>query len=105
MPSYLTPGVFVEELKSAIQPIEGVSTSVAAFIGVTQKGRVNKATLVTSLTEFVTLFGGPIQVIPGPGGQEHYLYYAVRHFFVEGGTKCFVVRVTGYGDVNDAASL
>src|SRR6185369_10871707 len=29
----------------------------------------------------------------------------VRHFFVEGGTKCYVVRVTGYGDVNVAASI
>ncbi|MES1206044.1 MAG: phage tail sheath C-terminal domain-containing protein [Pseudomonadota bacterium] len=105
MASYLTPGVFIEEKKSAVQPIEGVSTSVAAFIGVAQKGPVNKATLVTSVSEFVRLFGGPIPIITGPGGQEHYLYYAVRHFFVEGGTKCYVVRVTGYGDVNVPASI
>jgi phage tail sheath protein FI len=103
MPSYLTPGVFVEEKKPAIQPIEAVSTSVAAFIGVAQKGPVNNATLVTSLAEFVRLFGGPIAIISGT--QEHYLYYAVRHFFVEGGTKCYVVRVAGYTDVNDANTL
>lgn len=105
MASYLTPGVYIEEKKPAVQPIEGVSTSVAAFIGVAQKGPVNKATLVTSVAEFVRLFGGPIPIIPGPGGQEHYLYYAVRHFFIEGGTKCYVVRVAGYGDVNVPASL
>src|SRR5690606_25234682 len=103
MPSYLTPGIFVEEKKSGIQPIEGVSTSVAAFVGVTQKGPVAKATLITGLAEFVQVFGGPIAVIAGT--QEHYLYYAVRHFFLEGGTKCFVVRTVGFADVNDAASI
>ncbi len=103
MASYLTPGVYIEEKKPAVQPIDAISTSVAAFIGVAQKGPVNKATLVTSVAEFVRLFGGPIPIITGT--QEHYLYYAVRHFFVEGGTKCYVVRVTGYADVNVPASI
>lgn len=103
MPSYLTPGVYVEEKKAGIQPIEGVSTSVAAFVGVTQKGPVAKATLITGLSEFVQVFGGPIAVVPGSA--EHYVYYAVRHFFLEGGTKCFVVRTVGFGDVNDATSI
>ena len=31
MPTYLTPGVYVEEVPSANKPIEGVSTSVAAL--------------------------------------------------------------------------
>jgi len=105
MPSYLTPGVYLEELKSAVQPIEGISTSTAAFIGVAVKGPVNQATLVTSLTEFVKTFGGPIPIVTGAGGQEHYLYYSVRHFFAEGGRRCFIVRVTGYGDINDANTL
>ncbi len=103
MPTYQTPGVYVEEKKSGVQPIEGVSTSVAAFVGVTQRGPVNKATLVTSLVEFVKVFGGPIPVIAGT--QEHYVYYAVRHFFVEGGTKAYVVRTVGYTDVNDASTI
>jgi phage tail sheath protein FI len=30
---YLTPGVYVEEVPSASRPIEGVGTSVAAFVG------------------------------------------------------------------------
>src|SRR5947209_7417893 len=34
MPQYLSPGVFVEEVPSAIKPIAGVSTSTAGFIGV-----------------------------------------------------------------------
>ena len=34
MPQYLSPGVYVEEVPSAVQPIAGVGTSTAAFIGV-----------------------------------------------------------------------
>ena len=34
MPQYLSPGVYVEEVPSAIKPIAGVSTSTAGFIGI-----------------------------------------------------------------------
>jgi uncharacterized protein len=34
MPEYLSPGVYVEEIPSAIKPIAGVSTSTAAFVGI-----------------------------------------------------------------------
>jgi phage tail sheath protein FI len=34
MPEYFSPGVYVEEIPSAVQPIAGVSTSTAAFIGI-----------------------------------------------------------------------
>jgi phage tail sheath protein FI len=37
MPEYLHPGVYIEE-QPAPQSIEGVSTSTAGFVGVTQKG-------------------------------------------------------------------
>ena len=33
MPTYLTPGVYVEEVSSGKKPIEGVGTAVAAFVG------------------------------------------------------------------------
>ena len=34
MPEYLSPGVYVEEVPSAVQPIAGVGTSTAGFIGI-----------------------------------------------------------------------
>jgi phage tail sheath protein FI len=40
MPELLHPGVYVLETSSGVRPIEGVSTSTAAFIGVTDKGPV-----------------------------------------------------------------
>ena len=91
MPNYLAPGVYMEELSSGNRPIAPVSTSVAAFIGVAQKGPVDEATLVTNFSEFVKLFGGALRLIPNT--QEHYLYYMVRHFFEQGGGRCYVVRV------------
>src|SRR5215468_5909352 len=34
MPEYMSPGVYVEEVPSAVKPIAGVSTSTACFLGV-----------------------------------------------------------------------
>lgn len=34
MPQYLSPGVYVEEVPSAVKPIAGVGTSTAGFIGI-----------------------------------------------------------------------
>ena len=34
MPTYLAPGVFVEEVSSGVKPIAGVGTSTAGFVGI-----------------------------------------------------------------------
>src|SRR5687768_4507302 len=85
MPEYLHPGVYVEEVSSGVRPIEGVSTSTAAFIGVTSKGVPNKATFITKWEQFRENFG---DLYP-----ESYLPYAVSQFFDNGGKRCYVVRV------------
>jgi phage tail sheath protein FI len=84
MPEYLSPGVYVEEL-SGPKPIEGVGTSTGAFVGIAERGPVNSPQLITNMTQFFDTFGG---FLP----QAH-LAYGVRHFFTEGGTRCYVVRV------------
>jgi hypothetical protein len=76
--------VYVEEVSSGIKPIEGVGTSTGAFVGGAVKGPVNKPVLVTNFTQFVDTFGS--------FHPDHYLAYAVRCFFLEGGTRCYVVR-------------
>ena len=43
MPSYLSPGVYVEEVASGSRPIEGVGTSVAAFVGLAPTGPAERA--------------------------------------------------------------
>ena len=34
MPQYYSPGVYVEEVPSAVKPIAGVGTSTAGFVGI-----------------------------------------------------------------------
>jgi len=85
MPEYLSPAVYVEEIPSGITPIEGVGTSTGAFVGRAVKGPVNKAILITNPTQFRDTFGGFFQ--------DYYLAYAASHFFLEGGTRCYVARV------------
>ena len=87
MPTYLTPGVYVEEVDRGTKPIEGVGTAVAAFLGIAEKGPVGKATMVANWTQFVSTFGG---FIPGA-----YLAHAVYGYFNNGGTLAYVVRVGG----------
>ncbi|MEK7214416.1 MAG: phage tail sheath subtilisin-like domain-containing protein, partial [Chloroflexota bacterium] len=84
-PSYLTPGVYVEELPSAGRPIEGVGTSVAAFIGFAEMGPRNKPVLVTNWSQFQQKFGGV--------RKEYYLGHAVYGYFNNGGGVCYVVNV------------
>ena len=48
MPTYLSPGVYVEEVEAGSRPIEGVGTAVAAFIGLAERGPVNEPVLVTA---------------------------------------------------------
>ncbi|HMC92277.1 MAG TPA: hypothetical protein VKI45_07420 [Allosphingosinicella sp.] len=38
MPDYLAPGVYVEEIDAGPKPIEGVPTSLAAFLGEAERG-------------------------------------------------------------------
>lgn len=79
------PGVYVEEISSGVRPIEGVSTSTAAFIGITEKGPINKAKKISSWTEFETNYGS---YLTGT-----YLPHSVFQFFNNGGRQCYVVRV------------
>lgn len=85
MPEYVAPGVFIEEIPAGPKPIEGVSTSTAAFVGITEQGPMNQPTFITNLGEFARIFGGHIK--------ESYLAYAVQGFFQNGGKRCYVVRI------------
>jgi phage tail sheath protein FI len=95
MPEYLAPGVYIEEVSGA-QPIEGVSTSVTGFVGVTQMGPLDKLgpVLVTSFPEFQRTFGG--YFMPGFGTAGfNFLPHAVAGFFNNGGQLLYIKRVTG----------
>jgi hypothetical protein len=60
---------------------------VAGFIGVAEKGAINEAVRVFNFTEYQNRYGGFLSY--------SYLSHAVFQFFNNGGTQCYVVRVTG----------
>jgi phage tail sheath protein FI len=69
----------------ALRAIGRVATGVAAFVGRTLKGPVNRPVAICSFSDFQHIFGGLWQ--PSP------VSYAVDHFFENGGRRAFVVRV------------
>lgn len=101
--AYLAPGVYVEEVPSAVKPIAGVGTSTAGFVGVSadiadtdmpakagggnykQAEQLNPQP-INSWGEFTQKFGG-VQAA------NEYLAHAVYGFFNNGGTRCWVMRV------------
>jgi uncharacterized protein len=91
--TYLTPGVYVEEVPAQNKPIEGVSTSVAAFIGLAPGGPVNRPIRVTNWSQFARTFADPSMPDNGPFLEGAYLAHSVYGFFQNGGQMCWIVRV------------
>lgn len=92
MAEYLSPGVYVEEFDSAGQPLAGVSTSTAGFIGLAGRGPVEGLpVLVTSMNDFKRNYGGYLS--ENQFGTYRYLAYAVDQFFTNGGSRAYVMRV------------
>lgn len=92
MAEYLSPGVYVEEFDSGPAPMQGVSTSTAGFIGLAQKGEVSGAPVfITGFADFVREYGGYLQ--ESEFGEYRYLAYAVNHFFTNGGSRAYIMRV------------
>lgn len=96
--TYYAPGVYIEEPDRGAKPIQGVSTSVTAFIGFTKKAEklqdnsdyltrsiLGEPTLVTSWAQFEKYFGSY--------DENAYLPYSVRGFFDNGGSRCYIISV------------
>lgn len=115
-PSYLSPGVYMEEVDRGTKPIEAVGTAVAAFIGYTElasdlprerqleknNGKllareqelVGRPQAVTNWSQYVQKFGG--------FHEGAYLPDAVYGYFANGGGRCYVVSIKTVGTVDDA---
>jgi phage tail sheath protein FI len=125
MPQYLSPGVYVEEIEGGAKPIAGVGTSTAGFIGEVadsvdmppQPGKfvldslgepvldslgeptpiyfdlapAAEPQLVTSWEQFKNTFGDYQS-----GNQT--LAHGVYGFFNNGGTRCWITRLTDATD-------
>jgi len=89
-PTY--PGVYIEEIPSGVRTITGVATSITAFIGRAKRGSTdkdtntaNRALTINSFADFERIYGGL--------WEKSTLGYAVRDFFVNGGSQAIVVRL------------
>ena len=95
MPEYLSPGVYVQEVNSGTRPIEGVGTAMAAFVGFAPDGPTNRPMLITNWQQYVETFGA---TEAGGARNPHingaYLSHAVYGYFLNGGGRCYVARVT-----------
>jgi phage tail sheath protein FI len=91
------PGVYVEEVPSGVRTIAGVATSIGLFIGWARRGSTEKAVRIFSFADFAREYGEL--------DTDSLLGYAVRHFFDNGGSDAYVIRIAklpGEG-VTDAA--
>ncbi len=82
-PTY--PGVYIEEIPSGVRTITGVATSITAFVGSALRGPIDKAVMIHSFGDFERGFGG-LWVDSSLG-------YAVRDFFINGGSDAIAVRL------------
>lgn len=115
--TYRAPGVYVEEVPTAA-PITGVGTSTAAFIGVwpdpwpnpsavepdktaipaamTRAAKIGDIVPCTNFTDFKQAFGD----YSAANTRQNQLAHAVRGFFDNGGTFCYVARAATEGDID-----
>ena len=88
MPTYLTPGVYVEEVSMGTRPIAAVGTSTAALVGVAPdaNARLNEPVACNSWSQFLKEFAPE-------GSVGTHLARAVFGYFMNGGARCYVVNV------------
>src|SRR6266700_2399370 len=88
MPAALSyPGVYIEEIPSGVHTITGVATSITAFVGGAERGPDNEPIIIFNFSDFERVFGGL--------SLANNLGFAVRDFFLNGGSQAIIVRVLG----------
>jgi uncharacterized protein len=87
--SYLTPGVYVEEISAGPRPIQAVGTSTAAFVGESPDpdARQNEAVPINSWAQFLKEYASKEGLASTP------LSHALFGYFQNGGRRCYCVNV------------
>lgn len=118
--NYQIPGVYIEEKNAFPNSVVGVATAVPAFVGYTEKAMnqdkdlTNQPFRISSLAEYHQYFGSAphatftLQAAPNTSkgyqlqfkSGRFFLYYSIQHFFVNGGTNCYIVSVGDYQKQN-----
>lgn len=85
MSTYLRPGIYYERVDAPASNRTLIRSDVPAFIGIAEKGPLDRPVRVESFRQFQAHFGDFI----GAG----FLAYSARAFFENGGRRCWIVRV------------
>lgn len=94
----LEVGVNVIEVDGrASPPIQAAPTSVAAFLGLAERGVPNQAARITSMQQFQARFGNY--------RSDSYLAYALEGFFLNGGREAYITRIVGAGSTAASVTL
>jgi phage tail sheath protein FI len=117
---HTTPGVYIDEMPHLPPSITSIETAIPAFIGYTEKAQENqpndlrnKPKLISSMLEYERFFGlaqpateltvtindlaGVLTTETSSNYQSKYLmYYSLQLFFVNGGSKCYIISVESY---------
>lgn len=82
-PTY--PGVYVQEVPSGVRTIAGVGTSTTFFLGAAAQGPIGRPVLCLNYTDFKDNFGESATLAD--------MARYVRLFFLNGGTRAYVMRI------------
>jgi hypothetical protein len=101
------PGVFIEHVPSGLLAIEAASTAVAAFIGPVKRGRLvtddkedGEPVYISTQSQYAAQFGtleGAAGGLRNLGAEPDSFGWAVQSYFLNGGSKAYIVPV-GAGD-------
>lgn len=95
--SFDSPEVRVSEVRKGPSIVQGTrSTSIGAFLGVTQKGAPGTPKKINSFAEFVAFYGGALTT--------SFMYESVELFFKNGGKVCWISRAAHYSTITDPTS-
>lgn len=106
--SYLTPGIYIQEIPSGNPPIEAVGTSTPALLGIAPlaTARVNEAIPIDSWSQFQKYyifgedkFAAAVASGAAPGVSTTPLAQAVKGFFENGGSRCYVINLGPRGSL------
>jgi hypothetical protein len=89
------PGVIVTD-RVLTSPNSEINSAVPLFIGYTERYSAYTLQAIKDFSEYEELFGGPF--LPAQRSNVGILYYAVKHYFDNGGNGGFVLSLGSYDD-------
>lgn len=89
----IPPGVYIDNQDNKVSNLELAPTAIAGFMGICERGPMDKAVEIRDMNDFYTTFGKPVR--------NGFLAPAVEGFFRNGGRICHIIRIGHKGRLSD----